>query len=65
MVSVPILQPVNESSETMPLSITYAPMSVGKLRLWVNFQESIKMLHKFGKIWKCFLVQPVLTGLNL
>ncbi|XP_069113149.1 lipid scramblase CLPTM1L-like [Argopecten irradians] len=42
------LLPINKSSSTMPLSITYAPISVGKLRFWNNMMESMKMLHSFG-----------------
>ena len=34
----------------MPLTITYSPISVGKLRMWVNMQESMKMLHQLGEI---------------
>lgn len=45
-------QPVNQSSEVMPLTISYSPISVGKLRLWTNFQESINMLHKLGTVHK-------------
>ncbi|XP_076470465.1 lipid scramblase CLPTM1L-like [Babylonia areolata] len=42
------LQPVNSSSHTMPLSITYTPISVGKLRLWTSFLQSFQMLHSLG-----------------
>ncbi|OWF50337.1 cleft lip and palate transmembrane protein 1-like protein [Mizuhopecten yessoensis] len=42
------LLPINRSSITMPLSITYSPISIGKLRFWSNMMESMKMLHGFG-----------------
>ncbi|KAL8613870.1 hypothetical protein ACOMHN_032860 [Nucella lapillus] len=42
------LQPVNESSLEMPLSITYTPISVGKLRLWTSFLTSFSMLQGLG-----------------
>lgn len=43
-----VLQPVNASSEIMPLTVTYSPISVGKLRMWTSFLESFKMLHSLG-----------------
>ena len=50
-----MIQEVNKSSETMPLTVTYTPISVGKLRMWTNMLESIKMLHGLGKylVIKC------------
>lgn len=39
---------VNKSVEDLPLTITYTPISVGKLRMWTNMLESIKMLQKLG-----------------
>ncbi|KAL4235053.1 Cleft lip and palate associated transmembrane protein 1 [Mactra antiquata] len=39
---------VNKTVETLPLTITYSPISVGKLRMWTNMLESIKMLHSLG-----------------
>lgn len=42
------LVPVNISSVSLPLTIIYKPISVGKLRMWTNFQESVKMLHSLG-----------------
>lgn len=39
---------INRSSDTLPLTISYGPISVGKLRMWVNMLESIKMLHNLG-----------------
>ncbi|PVD21249.1 hypothetical protein C0Q70_19420 [Pomacea canaliculata] len=42
------LKPVNASSEIMPLTVTYSPISVGKLRMWTSFLESFKMLHSLG-----------------
>nr|KAG5707486.1 hypothetical protein BaRGS_011990 [Batillaria attramentaria] len=42
------LQPINISSEVMPLTITYSPISVGKLRMWTSFLESFKMLQGLG-----------------
>ena len=44
-------QPINETSRKMPLKITYSPISVGKLRLWVNMQESMKQLHALGQLF--------------
>jgi hypothetical protein len=43
------LQPINASSTEMPLSVTYTPMSVGKLRMWTSFLESFKMLQRLGE----------------
>ncbi|KAK7114533.1 hypothetical protein V1264_000586 [Littorina saxatilis] len=42
------LLPVNESSTSMPLTVTYTPISVGKLRMWSSFLESFKMLQGLG-----------------
>ncbi|XP_060084173.1 lipid scramblase CLPTM1L-like [Ylistrum balloti] len=42
------LLPINKSSSTMPLSITYSPITIGKLRFWNNIMESMKMLQGFG-----------------
>lgn len=39
---------INKSTDTLPLTITYGPISVGKLRMWVNMMESVKMLHNLG-----------------
>ncbi|XP_061197594.1 lipid scramblase CLPTM1L-like [Saccostrea echinata] len=42
------LLPINKTSKEMPLTITYSPISVGKLRFWNNMLHSIETLHKFG-----------------
>lgn len=42
------LLPINKSCHQMPLSITYSPISVGKLRFWTHMLQSIETLHKFG-----------------
>ncbi|XP_041375751.1 cleft lip and palate transmembrane protein 1-like protein [Gigantopelta aegis] len=42
------LLPINTSAEQLPLTITYSPISVGKLRMWTNFLESFKMLQNLG-----------------
>ncbi|CAG5130853.1 unnamed protein product, partial [Candidula unifasciata] len=42
------LLPLNESATVMPLTITYSPISFGKLRLWINIQQSLKMLTELG-----------------
>ncbi|XP_060567772.1 lipid scramblase CLPTM1L-like [Ruditapes philippinarum] len=39
---------VNKSVDTLPLVITYSPISVGKLRMWSNMLQSIQMLHGLG-----------------
>ena len=45
-------QPINQTSTTMPLSITYTPISIGKLRMWTSFLESFKMLQGLGQSLK-------------
>lgn len=42
------LMPLNETCKEMPLAIIYTPISYGKLRLWANMKESLKMLTKLG-----------------
>ncbi|XP_014681163.1 PREDICTED: cleft lip and palate transmembrane protein 1-like protein [Priapulus caudatus] len=42
------LKEVNSSSKTMPLFISYSPISVGKLRLWSQLQESMRLMHVLG-----------------
>lgn len=42
------LIPVNRSSHTLPLTITYTPISVGKLRFWSHMQEAMNQLHTYG-----------------
>ena len=44
-----VVQPVNTSVETMPLTITYQPISVGKLRMWVSLFDSFQTLYTLGK----------------
>ncbi|XP_050395910.1 lipid scramblase CLPTM1L [Patella vulgata] len=39
---------VNSSTTTLPLTLTYTPISVGKLRMWANVLESFKMLRGLG-----------------
>ncbi|ESO82684.1 hypothetical protein LOTGIDRAFT_108820 [Lottia gigantea] len=39
---------VINNSHTLPLTVTYTPISVGKLRMWHNVQESFKMLKGLG-----------------
>ncbi|ELU06262.1 hypothetical protein CAPTEDRAFT_115990, partial [Capitella teleta] len=42
------LMVVNETCKEMPLTVVYRPISVGKLRMWVNMEQSMKMLHGLG-----------------
>ncbi|XP_064598967.1 lipid scramblase CLPTM1L-like [Liolophura sinensis] len=42
------LTPVNKTSQKLPLEISYTPISFGKLRLWRNMEESIKILQSLG-----------------
>lgn len=42
------LVPVNKSSHTIPMTLTYTPISVGKLRFWAHMQEAINHLHSYG-----------------
>lgn len=42
------LMPLNRSSKTMPLTIHYSPISLGKMRLFVTMQQSIEQLHTWG-----------------
>ncbi|XP_012944490.1 cleft lip and palate transmembrane protein 1-like protein [Aplysia californica] len=42
------LLPINESSSEMPLTITYAPISLGKMRMWISIKQSFKMLLDLG-----------------
>ncbi|KAK2191460.1 hypothetical protein NP493_53g18005 [Ridgeia piscesae] len=39
---------INESCKEMPLTIRYYPISIGKLRLWSQMQQSLKLLQQFG-----------------
>ena len=43
-----LLQHINESCKEMPLTIRYCPISIGKLRLWSQMQQSLKLLQQFG-----------------
>ena len=36
-------------SDQMPLEITYSPVSVGQLRLWLTFGESMKSMTALGQ----------------
>ncbi|CAD5110959.1 DgyrCDS313 [Dimorphilus gyrociliatus] len=42
------LMPLNQSAKTMPLTIHYSPISLGKMRLFVTMQQSIEQLHTWG-----------------
>ncbi|ESN92969.1 hypothetical protein HELRODRAFT_108202 [Helobdella robusta] len=42
------LVPLNASSSQMPLRIIYKPMSIGKLRLWVNMKHSLLFFNQLG-----------------
>lgn len=42
------LMPLNKTSRKMPLTISYAPISYGKLRLFANMKESLETLHSLG-----------------
>ncbi|XP_052816394.1 lipid scramblase CLPTM1L-like [Mya arenaria] len=39
---------VNKTVDILSLTVTYTPISVGKLRMWTNMLESIKTLHSLG-----------------
>ncbi|XP_066288715.1 lipid scramblase CLPTM1L-like [Branchiostoma lanceolatum] len=42
------LKPVSKESRQMTLEVTYSPISVGRLRLYTNLQQSIQHLHTMG-----------------
>lgn len=42
------LMHINDSCKEMPLTIRYYPISIGKLRLWSQMQQSLKLLQTFG-----------------
>ncbi|KAK2144738.1 hypothetical protein LSH36_735g01064 [Paralvinella palmiformis] len=42
------LLPINNTVTKLPLTITYRPISVGKLRLWINMQLSMSQLQALG-----------------
>lgn len=42
------LMPINKSIHEVPLTITYSPISVGKLRFWENMLQAINQLHTYG-----------------
>lgn len=42
------LVPINRSSHTLPLTVVYSPISVGKLRFWEHMQQAIDQLHSYG-----------------
>ncbi|GAB1601993.1 cleft lip and palate transmembrane protein 1-like protein [Argonauta hians] len=42
------LQIINSSTRVMSLSINYAPISLGKLRLWSSMMESMKSMKALG-----------------
>ena len=45
-------QPINISSEKMPLEIEYSPISLGKLRIWTSLYQSLKMMKSLGRLHK-------------
>ena len=45
-------QPINISSEKMPLEIEYSPISLGKLRIWTSLYQSLKMMKSLGMLHK-------------
>ncbi|KAL3860326.1 hypothetical protein ACJMK2_010465 [Sinanodonta woodiana] len=42
------LHPITEKTTELPLTITYSPISIGKLRMWLNMIESFGKLHDLG-----------------
>lgn len=42
------LEQVKQDSETMPLTVTYKPMSIGKLRLLLHMQHAMLALKRMG-----------------
>ncbi|RUS76351.1 hypothetical protein EGW08_015881, partial [Elysia chlorotica] len=42
------LLPLNESSSEMPLTISYAPISIGKLRMVLNIKKSFQIIKNLG-----------------
>ncbi|XP_059176493.1 lipid scramblase CLPTM1L-like [Physella acuta] len=42
------LMPVNETSLVFPLTITYSPISLGKMKMWITLQHSFKVLKDLG-----------------
>ncbi|WAR11978.1 CLP1L-like protein [Mya arenaria] len=53
---------VNKTVDILSLTVTYTPISVGKLRMWTNMLESIKTLHSLDTmvglstravVWRC------------
>lgn len=43
-----LLQRVNKSSSEMELKIKYAPISLGKLRIWSSVHHSLKSMKDLG-----------------
>lgn len=47
-VSDPSLQLISRENTTMKLEVSYEPVSIGKLRLWMMFAESMERMKTFG-----------------
>lgn len=44
-----LLQFVSEENTTMPLEVSYSPVSIGLLRMWLHFAEAMKTMRTLGQ----------------
>ena len=64
-------QPVNKSSSEMQLKINYAPISLGKLRIWSSVHHSLKSMKDLGMnkitgaIWMIILQNFLLAATDI
>ncbi|KAM6899943.1 lipid scramblase CLPTM1L [Xenentodon cancila] len=42
------LQEINSTSMELPLTISYDPISLGRLRFWIHMQDAVYSLQQFG-----------------
>ena len=44
-------QPLDETKKEVPLNIVYEPISIGKLRLFIEMEKSIEAMYNLGKLY--------------
>ena len=42
-------KPISSENVSMPLEISYSPVGIGQLRLWLLFGEAMENMRKLGE----------------